>query len=486
MGKIVRVSLLRPLALSTVLLMATAPAALALDAQDFASKITKIWSSSAAGITITLGPATVSGNDVSFAGFTVSAPQGGGEPLSNTIKLDFSGVAEQPDGSYTADALTLPDVDTSLDEKSHLSIKDIALHHLFIPSGKAPSIVDGSRLFADASIGPLSLTVAGVEAVKLDGLTVNNGFKPSQSDASLAEISSTGSTSGLSFDMSGSTDKEALAQAKALGLVTTTGKMLETVDWTLSDGHLNLSELSLGLDKVGKLKFAVDITGYTPQFLQTLSKAAQTMSASANSGNTQAATAMLLASLQSIFLNSASVRYDDAAITTKLLDIGAKQAGTDRPTFISALVSQIPAQMNGDDPQVPVQMVQTVQAAMRAYLTDPHSFEVKLAPKAPLGVLGMVAAFMAPNSVADQVGLKILVNDKEITPEEASKETGVAPPSSGDGSSSPDDSSSNDSSAAPDDSNPPATSGDDETDNNGASDDSSGGDNSRLDSKHNH
>jgi len=485
MGTIVRITHLRPLALSAVLLLGTAPAALALDATDFGSKIVKVWASSASGLTVTLGPATVNGNDVSFAGFTVSAPQAGGDPISNSIKLDFSGVAEQPDGSYTADALTLPDIDTTFDENSSLSVKGIALHHIYVPAGTTPSVVDGSRFFSDASVGPIVIKADGVEAVKLAGINVTNTFKPSQADANLADIASTGATDGLSFDLSGSKDKDSLEQAKALDLVTTTGKMLETVSWTLATGHLNLSELSLAVDKVGKLNFAVDITGYTPQFLETLGKAAEAMGSSATSGNSQAATAMLLASLQSIFLNSASLSFTDSAITNKLLDMGAKQAGTDRPTFVAALVSQIPAQMN-EDSQVPVDVIKTTQAAARAYLNDPHSIEVKLAPKTPLGVLGIVAAAMAPTNVAEQIGLKIVVNGKEITPEDAAKETGVAPASSDDSSATPDDSSSDDSSAASDDDSDqtPAASDDQQNDNTG--DDSGSDDNSRLNSKHNH
>lgn len=482
MGTIVRVSHLRPLALSAALLLGTAPAALALDAQDFGSKIAKVWASSASGLTITFGPATVSGNAVSFAGFTVSAPQAGGDPLSNATKLDFSGVVEQPDGSYIADALTLPDIDAGFEDNSSLSVKGIALHHIYVPNGQAPSVVDGSRFFSDASVGPIVVKVDGVEAVKLDGLTVTNTFKPSQAAPDLADIASTGSTSGLSFDFSGSKDKDSLAQAKALDLVTTTGRMLETVSWTLGTGHLDLGELSLDIDKVGKLKFAVDITGYTPQFLDTLGKAAQAMGASATSGNTQAATAMLLASLQSIFLNSASLGFTDSSITTKLLDIGAQQAGTDRPTFVAALVSQIPAQMN-EDSQVPVDVVKTVQAAARAYLSDPHSIEVKLAPKTPLGVLGIVAAAMAPTNVAEQIGLKLVVNGKEITAADAARETGVAPASSDTSSSTDPD---NDTTLAPDDSEQAPAASDDDDQSGATGDDAGSGDDSRLTSRHNH
>ena len=454
-GTIVKLLHLRPMALSVVALMATAPAAFALDANDFASKLMGLYATSSAGavVTFNLGPATVSGNDVSFAGISAVDKSSPDNAFKTDTKFTFSGVSEQPDGSYLADTLTFPDADYKFDG-GELVVKNIKLSHIYIPSGKTPNVLDTTRFVGEGSVGPIILSVGTTPTLTIDSVSVSNSFKPSQSEANLAEIDSTGITSGLKFDMSGATDQDALAQAKALDLVTVTGKALETVNWTLGDGHLNVSELSTDFDKVGKLKFGIDITGYTPQFLQNLTSMTQSLSAlssSSGGGGDQAATAMLLNSLQTLFLNSASIRFDDASITGKLLDMSAKQAGVDRAALIDALVGQVAAQMSSDPSSpVPVSVIQTAQAATRAYLTDPHSIEFRLAPKAPLGVLGIVAAAMAPANLADQIGLKILVNDKEITAADAAKETGTPPPpAAGDSSSDSDDNST----AAPSDDN---------------------------------
>jgi hypothetical protein len=232
--------------------------------------------------------------------------------------------------------------------------------------------------------------------------------------------------------MSGAKDEEALAQARALDLVTVNGKALETLTWTLKDGHINISEISVDFDKVGKLKFALDFSGYTPQFMENLNavvKAATATAGTPDSGLQQQQTAMLLASLQTLFLNSASLRFDDASITGKVLDMAAKENGETRDALIDRLVAQIPAQMNeGSSDPTPPAVVKTMQAATRAFLTNPQSIELRLAPKAPLGVLGIVAGVMQPETLVDQIGLKVLVNDKEITEADAAKETGVAAP----------------------------------------------------------
>ena len=489
MGIYVTLMHLRPVALSFVALLMTAPAALAVDASDFAGKLKAVYNASMGStVTLTLGTATATGDVVTIDGATISEPSTPANTLKLDAKLTFSGVVEQPDGSYKADTLTLPDGNFPFDGGA-FSVKNIVLKHIFVPSGKSPDVLDSTRFVGDISIGPMALTLDNTPAFTIEGVTISNSFKPAQGDPSLAEIDSTGITSGLKFDMSQAKDKDALAQAKALDLVTVTGKMLETVTWTLKDGHVNLSEFSTDFDKIGKLKLAFDITGYTPEFLKNLSALTQTLGQTGSDANQQQTTALLLNSLQTLFLNSASIRFDDGTITDKLLDMGAKQAGTDKPTFIAALVSQIPVQMNeGGSEQVPVPVVQTMQAAARAYLNNPHSIEIKLAPKAPLGVLGIVAAAMAPMNLADQVGLKIIVDDHEITPEDAAKETGVAPPAAA-GS----DNSSGGDSGAPaatdDNSSPAATDGSSSdnaasdgssTDNSGDSTDSS----SRLTSRH--
>jgi hypothetical protein len=430
-GMNVKLLQLRRLALSAVALVAMSSAAWALDAGDFTTKLKGLVLDTPAGTSIAfeLGAATVSGSDVTFAGLTLGSKASADETFKTTTPVTFSGVNQQADGSYVVDAMTLPDQDIKTDQ-GEVTIKGIKLSHLLIPNGKSPSVLDSTRFFAEGSVGPIVVTVDGVKVFTLDSASINNSFTPSQTDVTLAGITSTVVTSGMKFDLSGTKDADSLKQIKALDLVTVTGKLLDTLSWNTADGHLNLSEISTDLDKIGKLKFALDITGYTPAFLQSLSAVSQAYAASQSGGtdNTQAATAMLLGAAQSLFFNSTSVRFDDDSITNKLLDVAAKQAGVDRPALINQAVAMLPAILNEDQSSpVPVPVIQTVQAATRAYLNDPHSIEVRLAPKAPLGVLGIVAAVMAPATLAEQLGLKILVNDKEITAADAAKETGTPP-----------------------------------------------------------
>ena len=68
-----------------------------------------------------------------------------------------------------------------------------------------------------------------------------------------------------------------------------------------------------------------------------------------------------------------------------------------------------------DGSEMPPDLTHAMQAAVQKFLADPHSIEIKLAPKTPLGVLGIVGAAMAPANLADTIGLQLVVNDKQVT-----------------------------------------------------------------------
>jgi hypothetical protein len=411
---------LRASAFSVLALLATAPAALALDANDLAAKLIATYSYALpADAKITFGNGTVSGSNVSFDGISFTDKNG---TQSLPVKLQFNNVQEGADGSYTADSLSLPDVDYS-SEGNGLSIKNIIFKQILIPA-KPEGMVGATRVYGSVSAGPIALTVDGVKVLSVDSIGVNNSFKPSQADPNLTQIDTAGSTAGLTIDLTGIKDKETLAQAKMLGLETITAKLLEQASWTFKDGHLAIAEVSADADKIGKLKFSLDVTGYTPEFLQNLSDAGKSFAASQSGGDagaSQAGIASLMAAAQNLFLNSISLRFDDASITGKLLDM--MSAGAPRDAFVDALVSSI-AEQSGSDNSLPPDMVKLMQAAARAYLTDPHSIEVRLAPKTPLGVLGITGAVMAPVDLANQIGLQVLVNDRQITEADAAKESG--------------------------------------------------------------
>jgi hypothetical protein len=339
--------------------------------------------------------------------------------------LTFHNVAEGADGSYTADSLTLPDADYPV-EDGDVSVKNISFTHVYVANSKATGMLDTTRMVGGMSVGPITFSNNGSPVATIASVTVNNGFKPSQSDANLTEVDSSGSATGLAIDLSKAKDPDVQAQSQALGITQLNGQAAEQLSWSLADGHVKVTEVSVGFDNLGKLNLAFDITGYTPAFAQTLTAAGQAMSASG--ADSQAATAQLMAASQKLFVNGMSIRFDDASLTNKLLDYAAKQAGTSHDDYVKALIAASGGMTSGAG--LPPSLAQLAQAAINAYLTDPHSLEVRLQPAAPIGVLDFMAAVMQPDNLVKAVGLKVLVNDKEIV----AADSGAAAAPSGDNS----------------------------------------------------
>jgi hypothetical protein len=405
-GVNVKLNHLGSVALSLAALWVSASAALALDANDFASKLTKQYAGGSAA-TLALGAAAVNGNDVTFAGFTITPK--GDKPVEVKTPLTFHNVAEGADGSYTADSLTLPDFDYSSDGVE-FSTKNFVLSHLYVGNAPTPDALQSSRAFGGLSVGPITVSKGGAPIASIAQITVNNSFKPSQTDAQLTGIESNGSAGGISIDLTKIDDADVKAQVAALGVTQLNGKIAESASWSMPDGHLKISEISVGFDELGKLSLAVDLTGYTPALVQALSTAGQAMTASDNDG--QAATMQLMAAAKKLFVNGVWLRFDDASLTSKVIAAYAKQSGVSPDALVKGLIAG--AGPMASSMGLPPALAGLARAAMVAYLKNPKSLEIRLQPAAPVGVLDFVAAAMQPDSLIKQVGLKVLVDDQEV------------------------------------------------------------------------
>jgi len=111
--------------------------------------------------------------------------------------------------------------------------------------------------------------------------------------------------------------------------------------------------------------------------------------------------------LQALTLTSSSLRYDDAGLAPKLLDMFAQQSGADRAQFVEGLKAMVP-QMVG---QLGVQpLTDMVVPAVNAFLDDPQSIEVAVKPATPTTLLVLSAAAANPAGLISALGLAVTAN----------------------------------------------------------------------------
>jgi len=110
---------------------------------------------------------------------------------------------------------------------------------------------------------------------------------------------------------------------------------------------------------------------------------------------------------QALSIVGASVRYDDAGIAGRLLDMFAAQSGVERAQFVETIKPMVPAMVG--QAGIPA-LTELVVPPANAFLDDPQSFEVKVAPPSPTSFLVLAAAAANPAGLISALGLTVTAN----------------------------------------------------------------------------
>ena len=381
--------------------------AMALDAQTFVDRIAAVYK--IGGYDIKFGTATLDGTTITVDGATVGIP-GVDEPWTVDTELTFAGVAEGEDGSFTADTLTIPDIDTEFakDPVGHLSLVDISATDIYLPPEDKVNVTALLQSVGSLTTGPLSVTLDGTEVITYDSIEAVNEFTYDDADA-LTDIASTFAVNGIWADLStvSEEDAEAGAVIEALGLTEINGNISQSMTWNMTDGHLDIDNFLFDFADIGAINFKADISGFTPAVLEKV-YAVEAASKGSTPEEVQAQQMMVgMELLQALTLTGSSLRYDDAGLAPKLLDMFAAQSGADRAQFVEGLKAMVP-QLVGQA-GIPA-LTDLVVPAANAFLDDPKSIEVAVRPATPTTLLVLSAAAANPAGLISALGLAITAN----------------------------------------------------------------------------
>lgn len=404
----------RLLLLSGVATTALMGPAMALEAQAFVDRVAEVYKT--IGYDFSFGAATLDGDTITVDGVTVGfEPEAGVEPMTFDTEITFSGVVEGADGSYTAESVTIPDIDTEFasapEPVGHLTLSDISAEGLYLPAGETIPAVALLQLVQSISTGPLSVTRDGVEVISVDAMEATTTFNPAQGSADLVDLSSTLAISGIWLDLStvGEEDATAGAVIESLGLTTVSGDITQDMTWSMADGHLVLNEFLFDFADLGALNLTTDLTGLTPDVLDQIYAMQAAMGDGGEMTEEQAQAQMMsgMALMQGVNIVGTSVRYDDASLAGKLLDFFAAQSGADRATFVEGLKASLPSMIA--ESGVPA-LADLIVPPVSTFLDNPQSLEVKVAPASPTSLLVLMAAAANPAGLITALGLAVEAN----------------------------------------------------------------------------
>jgi hypothetical protein len=404
----------RLLLLSGVATTALMGPAMALEAQAFVDRVAQVYKT--IGYEFTFGEASLDGDTITVDGVTVGfSPEAGVEPVTFDTEITFSGVVEGADGSYTAASVSIPDIDTEFasapEPVGRLTVSDVSAEGLYLPAGETIPAVALLQLVQSISTGPLSVTRDGVEVISVESMEASTTFNPAQGSADLVDLSSVLAISGIWLDLStvGEEDAAAGAVIEALGITTISGDITQDMTWAMADGHIVLNEFLFDFADLGALGLTADLTGLTPAILDQIYAMQAGMGTGGEMTEEQAQAQMMqgMALMQGVSIVGASVRYDDASLAGKLLDFFAAQSGADRATFVEGLKAMLPAMIA--ESGIPA-LNDVVVPPVSAFLDDPQSLEVKVAPPSPTSLLVLMAAAANPAGLITALGLAVEAN----------------------------------------------------------------------------
>jgi hypothetical protein len=383
--------------------------ALAVDAKAFVDRFAEVYK--LGGYDIAFGEARLDGDAIIVDGATVSVEGLDDDAWTIDTEFTFSGVEDTEDGGFYAATLTVPDIDTAFatDPSGTVSVTDIVAEDIRLPAADAINMSALLDSMGSLSTGPLTLTRDGAEIVRYDGFEAINTFDYDDEGA-LVSVASTFDVAGIWADLTsmGEENPDAAPVIEALGLTEVNGTISQSMSWGLTDGHFVIEKFLFDFDDVGALDFRTDISGLTLPVMDKLN-AMQTPAADQTSQAAQAQQMMVgMELLQALTLTSTSIRYDDASLAPKLIDMFAAQSGAERAQFVEGLKSMVP-QMVG---QLGIpKLTELVVPAVNAFLDDPQSFEVSVRPASPTTLLVLSAAAANPAGLISALGLAVTANE---------------------------------------------------------------------------
>jgi hypothetical protein len=407
----------RLLLLSGIATAALMTQAMALDAQSFLDRLATVYES--VGYEFSFGAASLDGDTVRVDGVTIAFSETGLEPMHFDAEITFSGVVEAADGSYSVEAVTIPDIDAEFggedadDPVGHITVSDMRADGLYLPASETLSAVEVMQLVGSISTGALELARNGELVMSIESMEAMTHFNPAQGSPELVDLHSMLAISGIALDLTsvGEEDPSAAAVIEALGLTTITGDITQQMSWSMADGRMAVDEFLFDFADIGALNIRADFTGLTPDVLDQL-YAMQASMAGGEMSEEQAQAQMMsgMALMQGVSIVGTSVRYDDASLAGRLLDFFAASSGSERAEFVTGLKAMLPAMLA--ETGIPA-LNDLVVPPVSAFLDDPQSLEVRIAPPSPTSLLVLMAAAANPAGLITALGLAVEANAAE-------------------------------------------------------------------------
>ncbi|MCF6302330.1 MAG: hypothetical protein L3J13_03885 [Devosiaceae bacterium] len=380
--------------------------ALAVDAQDFAERLSETVST-LASFQITFDDAQMDGNNVVINGLNISNfPGTDGDENSIDTNIVFTNVVETEFGGYRADQAQFENIDMNKDG-IHLIVSDIVVEGIELFSDSESNVLSMMKLYQRFSVGPISVDVENENVFRVEGMAVTAEWNEDDT-----VMRSDYDITGIYGNLSKIDETEFQEMISVFDLSEITASMVGRSTWALDEGRFSIEESSITVDKIGRLNITGDIVGYTLALAEKVQQMARDMNElEAGSEQFEMQTLQMLMSLAAdLSIDGFNIRFDDDSITYKIMDFIGEEEGLSRKGMISTIAQILPMALSElDMPELQAEITE----AVIAFLRDPQSIEIDASPNEAVPVMGLMAVAQNPSIAKDLLGLSVSANQPE-------------------------------------------------------------------------
>lgn len=397
---------LRTALVTTCALCWSTTGALALDADDFGQKLAAAYQ--VLGLDFDYAAATAEGDTVVLSDFTLNLP--GAEPLELPGDLTFTGVVENPDGSYFAELASIADIDVEdEDEEGQFSLTNIRIEGVRVPAVLDINDLESMMLYDRIQLGPANLVLGGAEIVTVELIETYM-----EADEDLTEFVSGFSMQGVRLDLASLDAREEGEAAEVLdffGINTLDLDINGIAVWYPETGFMDLEDMRIDLHQLGAVTVTASVSGYTLELYREMldiQAKMNEMGQDLTEEDIAAVDEAMLELFSELELHSVSLTYDDASLVGKALEFAGREQGISGADFANGIRFMVPMFLSelGNE-----EFSAQVSAAVNAFLDDPQTLRVRAEPTEPLRIETLAEAAEAnPLSLIDLLNVQIEAN----------------------------------------------------------------------------
>jgi hypothetical protein len=382
-------------------------------AQDAAAVGARLKSAlSRQGTTLSFDKISGDASKMVIEGATISlTPEPAKIALGNITLADIKEEA----GNFVVGSVTLPNYSTT-EEGMTLAITGVSITNLRLPPEDTTDPVAGLLMYDTADMQNVSVKVGDKQAFAMDHLHFE--VDP---PAEGKPMTFSGAADRFSADLSLVNDPNSKKLIEALDLRTANGTFDIAGYWQPSDGRLAIHQYNISVENAGTLGLSFDFGGYTPDFIKSVQELQKAMAAAPEGGDNSTQGLAMLGLMQQLTFHSASIRFDDASLTGKLIDYLAGQQKVKPGDVVNQAKGLLPflmAQLNDAD------LTAQVTAAVNAYFDNPKSIEISAEPKNPVPFATIMAGAMSqsPKDLVKTLGVSVSANEPALDDGEGAAE----------------------------------------------------------------